>query len=111
MTKLERLQAGKSKTSGASPTAGRVKRKRKKFVRRVIRSDGTVRVYGRVFSCSRDASSFAGESPLFGCYFDSAYEVVGLSLWGHPDDDWPGRYCHSDGHFYWQFWFIHRAEG
>jgi hypothetical protein len=78
--------------------------KRKKFVTRTIRPDGTVRVYGRDFSCRADVTPFIGDSPIFGVYLDHNGEATGLALWGHDEDEWPGRYCHEDGHFYWMFW-------
>ena len=82
--------------------------RRRRFITRTIRPDGTVRIYGVTMACRRDASEFAGDRPIFGVYMDEHGAPTGAALWGHPDDEWPGRYCHREswgpGYFLWEWW-------
>lgn len=85
---------------------------RRKFVRRVIHPDGSVLIYGKRMVCTQgDATQFAGDVPVFGVYLDHEEEATGAMLWGHPDDEWPGRYCDSDGRFRWEWWKPTSEEG
>jgi hypothetical protein len=70
-------------------------------------------LYGKTLSCKRDVTRFVGDRPIFGCYLDHNGELTGASLWGHPDDEWPGRYIereeqngHVGDYFVYQFWHV-----